>query len=114
MANDVTDTISPETQRKMEQLERQHEAKEKRELLAEQMSRFINGASDRDIKELATDMTRDHRSLVQMKMGLFIRFCSVLAEQEKEGRYDARNEYSVKLASQIMKLTDGFTIVPRI
>lgn len=109
MAND---TISPETQHKMAMLERQHELNEKRELLAEQLSSFVNGAGDQEMAELACDMSNDHRSLVQKKMGLFLKFCKVLSEQEKDGRYDARNEYSVKLASQIMKLTDGFTYTP--
>jgi hypothetical protein len=106
------DTIDPETQRRLEAAERQHERDTKRQELAEALSSFVNGADDAEIKELACDMARDHRTLVQMKMGLFLSFCKVLDNQYKEGRFDARNEASCKIAGRILDCNFGYTKMP--
>jgi hypothetical protein len=91
------------------ELERAHERSEKCKELAQALSAFVNSAGADDIKELASEMTRDHRTLVQSKMGLFLQFAKVLDAQYQEGHYDARNEHACKLAGQILELTGGAT-----
>lgn len=109
MAND---TISPETQHKMAMLERQHEANEKRQQLVEAFSSFVNGASQDEIKEFATDISHDHRTLVQAKFGLFLQFAKVLASNYDSGNYDLRNEYACKVSKDIMNQVNGISAVP--
>ena len=108
MSND----ISPETQRKIEILERQHEANEKRQKLVEDLSRFVNGASSDEMKEFACDMAKDHRTLVQQKFKLFLQFAKVLSHANETGNYDLRNEFAVRGSAKIMDLFDNRAEVP--
>ena len=59
--------------------------------LAAEISHFINGASDEDIRLLAKQITDDHRTLQQKSMHLFMECVNVWADAHKSGRYDARN-----------------------
>lgn len=79
---------------------------------AEAFSAFVNSASSVDMKALAEDLCRDHRTLVQQKFSMFLQFTKVLADADKSGNYDLRNEYSVKTATKIMNLVNGVTGVP--
>ena len=85
---------------------------DRREVLAKLISTFVNGADSDTFKELATDMSHDHRTLVQQKFQLFLQFCQVLASNYKNDRYDARNEYACQIASKVMELTNGVAGVP--
>lgn len=112
MSNDIDSMVSSTTRAKMEMLERQHEANEKRQELAEALSRFVNGASSDEMKELACDMARDHRTLVQQKFKLFLQFAKVLSHANETGNYDLRNEFAVRGSAKIMDLFDNHAEVP--
>jgi hypothetical protein len=100
------------TEAEMRWQERKIEAEEKRQNLVSDFSRFVNGASADEIKEFCTDISRDHRTLVQAKFGVFLQFAKILASYDKTGNYDARNEYAVKTSVKIMEVTDGIAAVP--
>jgi len=95
-------------------LERQRERDERKDALVAALNSFINGADSSEIAEFATDIARDHRTLVQRKFGLFLQFCKVLDADFMRGTYDARNEYACKLAHEVMKMTEGTTGVPNV
>jgi hypothetical protein len=84
----------------------------RREVLAKLISTFSNGGDRKNFQELATDMSHDHRTLVQQKFQLFLQFCQVLASNHKSGNYDARNEYACQTAAKVMELTNGVAGVP--
>lgn len=70
------------------------------EEIAEVLSRFVNGSDTSKLKELAKLMTKDHRTLQQLKMKLACLFIEEMASQEF---YDARNEASVKAAKAMIE-----------
>ena len=70
------------------------------EKLAEQISRFVNGASTKEVEELAKLMSNDHPTLQQSKMRLA---CLYVEEMANKTRVDARNESSKKLAENMIK-----------
>jgi len=57
-----------------------------------------------DNETFAEVLGSTHRTLQQGTMRAFVAFCNKLAEHEKDGYYDARNEASCKLAAEIKKL----------
>jgi len=82
---------------------RQKDEREKNgKLFAKQFSDFVNSFSNDDIQFVAVDqMTREHRTIQQNMMKFFMKFVDEMAKQADEGRYDLRNEASVKLAQHI-------------
>lgn len=74
--------------------------------MADYMADFVNTLSDSDNKPFAKEMTNKHRTLQQGAMRLFLSLCEEWAEQEKAGRYDLRNEATVKLAKRILEVVD--------
>lgn len=87
---------------------------DRKDILNKLISTFVNGASTGDLKELATDMSHDHRTLVQDKFRFILNFCQVLASNHKAGNYDARNEYACETSAKIMDMVNGVVGVPRI
>lgn len=83
-------------------------AEEDAKPLDEQISRFVNTMSDghRRAKALGRVMARDHRTLVQTKMNVVMSFLKELSQNYKEGRYDARNEASCRLANKMLACLD--------
>jgi len=72
------------------------------EAVAKVLSQFVNRLGDRDsVKKLVDECMRDHRTLIQGKMGFVFLMLAEAARLYKEGYYDLRNEYSFKLASEI-------------
>jgi hypothetical protein len=71
--------------------------------VARLISDFVNNMGA-DTKGLAQYLASDHRSLQQSTMRLFMLFVAQMAELEKAGYFDARNEDAVKLAKAIMEL----------
>jgi hypothetical protein len=53
------------------------------------------------VKEFAAAMERQHRTLQQSAMRLFVAWVESLAET-KDGRFDGRNEGAVKLAKELV------------
>lgn len=84
----------------------QHE--QKGEEFAQVVSTFVNGSSRDARKFAAKKMARDHRTLQQNTMGLFMMFVEEMANNTS----DLRNEASVELAKAIMALPDQTRILP--
>lgn len=70
-------------------------------------SKFLYGS---DTKNAVKVLINDHRSLQQAAM----RFCMTFIEEMANNSSDLRNEASVKLAQEIMKLPAQIRALPRI
>ncbi len=70
--------------------------------IAEKISNFINSANRDEIKVLGSELTFDHRTLVQNKALMVQAFIGVLALNYTIGEYDARNEAACKWAHDVM------------
>ena len=75
--------------------------------VATQLSNLVN-SSVFNRTEFAELMLRDHRTLIQSKFALFLKFAELLNKQYIDGNYDLRNEYSCKLASRICETIDVY------
>ncbi len=75
---------------------------------AEGISRIVNAGHREDIQKLANLMLRDHRTLVQAKMELCLKFIEGLNEQYEGGWFDLRNEQACKIAARICKEVDKY------
>jgi hypothetical protein len=87
---------------------------DRKDVVAKLLSQFVNGASGNDMKELATDISHDHRTLVSDKFRFMLYFCEVLANNHKAGNFDLRNEYACQTSAKIMNMVNGVVAVPRI
>lgn len=70
---------------------------------AESLSNSVNEMGF-DYETFAQVLGSDHRTLQQNTMRAFVAFCNELAKYDAEEFYDARNEASCKLATEIVKL----------
>lgn len=70
---------------------------------AEGVSRIVNAGSRKDVEKLVELMLKDHRTLIQAKMELCLKFIEGLNAQYEEGWYDLRNEQACKIAARICK-----------
>ena len=68
--------------------------------LAEQISRFVNGASSSEVERLVDLMVQDHPTLQQSKMRLACLFIEKMADRPYT---DARNEDSKRIAQSMIK-----------
>ncbi|MFY4731193.1 hypothetical protein [Nitrospira sp. BLG_2] len=84
-------------------MDRDQEAKD----FADQFSRFVNGMGRRD-RVVAELMAKDHPTLQQNYMRFFMLYCEEMAKQKYT---DLRNEASVNLAKEIVKLNKGLPYV---
>jgi len=68
---------------------------------AESISRFANSMSlfGKDSEDFVDAIMRDHRTLQQSTFGLFMQ---CIEAWSKTDRFDARNEYTVKLCKKMM------------
>lgn len=73
---------------------------------AQAFMQFINGASRSDIEAFAKEVTSDHRTLQQSAFATFMRCVENWAENEHNGRYDGRNEMTVKSSKRIVTQLD--------
>jgi hypothetical protein len=71
--------------------------------------KFINNMGV-DEEGFVKELCDSHRTLQQSVMRIFIRFVREMAKKE-EGFYDLRNEASVELAREIMKLNTGLPFI---
>ena len=80
--------------------------------VAKQIHDLINRSfTPHTLHVLAEELATDHRTLVQGAMrDLVIPFIGFLATQGDEGRWDLRNEGSVKLAMQLRDVIDSSDI----
>jgi len=70
------------------------------EELAQEISRFVNGANNTQMEELAELMANDHPTLQQNKMRLA---CLFIEQMANKSYTDARNEESKKIANAMIR-----------
>ena len=73
--------------------------------VARAVSKLLNNYNSTERKVFIDEMSRDHRSLQQSFTRLCVDWLRNLAERE-EGRFDLRNEASVKLAREVLPILD--------
>lgn len=69
--------------------------------MANDFSKFVNGASADTLEEFASALTNDHRTLQQVSMKTFLLCIAKWSAAKENGRFDDRNEATVLLAHQI-------------
>lgn len=72
--------------------------------VAEVLSDFVNSAFQNERKQFVETIVRDHRALQEEVFKLFLETCEAWSEMYKEGRYDPRNEFTVKTAYKIVEM----------
>lgn len=70
------------------------------EELAQEISRFVNGANNDQMEQLAELMANDHPTLQQSKMKLA---CMFIEQMANKSYTDARNEESKKIANAMIR-----------
>jgi hypothetical protein len=75
--------------------------------MAEMLSEFVNGARSSDMEAFAEQMMREHRTLQQSTMNLFMTLVEAWDKCIPTNRFDERNAAAVKLARKILNET-GF------
>ena len=70
-------------------------------VIAKALSDMCNGGGSDAIKILVEESMRDHRTLIQAKMGFVFKMIATAARDYREDNYDGRNEYSFRIASEI-------------
>ena len=80
------------------------------EKFAQEISSFVNGSPLDARLHAAKRMARDHNTLQQNMMGLFMMFVEEMSKKNP----DMRNEDSVELAKAIMALPDRLRILRHI
>jgi hypothetical protein len=68
---------------------------------------ITNRFDDDAMTETAEAMAREHRSLQQRTMDLFLRFVTNMAESYDQDSYDLRNEFACQTAVKIRKAFGG-------
>ena len=86
--------------------------KTKVEAAVEALSSYANSFSP-DRKGFADAIRKDHRTLQQEVMKTFVALIDGWAEDYDKGRFDARNEATVKLAKELREITK-MTYIPYI
>lgn len=75
---------------------------------ADNLSKVVNAGCRQDIDKFAELMIKDHRTLIQQKMGLCLKFIELLHNEYAHGYFDGRNEYACKIAKRICDTIDPF------
>lgn len=85
-------------ERYREEVERQR--REQAKEVSDKIMQMVNGMRVSP-KHIAEAMSYDHRTLQQCFTGICVAWFKKLAEMERTGNYDLRNEASVKLAKKL-------------
>ena len=72
------------------------------EKVANILGDFVNSGGERAFNEFATGILRQHRTLQQMIFTCFMKCVKAWAEQKAKGWFDARNEYTVTVSTEIV------------
>jgi len=75
---------------------------------AEGISRIVNAGHRQDVEKLVELMLRDHRTLLQTKAELCLKYLAGLNEQRKMGFYDLRDEHACKMAERMCSVIEPF------
>ena len=84
-----------------------HALSKRASVLAEEISQFVNSTGHKGAKVLGTYLTKDHRTLQQMKMAMVLAFLDQLAEDRLNGYYDQRNEAACNAAHKMLFALDS-------
>lgn len=74
--------------------------------VAEQLTDFLNSASQQDVKDFTEAMMVEHRYLQEEAFKLFLKTCEEWSKMHDADRFDARNEFTVKTSKKITQLID--------
>lgn len=80
-----------------------NEAMTGKDLANEICNTLNNFNSKKDREEFVEQLMRQHRTLQQQAMGLFLKAIEAYAETYKNGYYDLRNEASTKLCHKMVE-----------
>ena len=72
------------------------------EKIANILGDFVNSGGNRDFDDFAKGILRQHRTLQQMIFTCFMKCVKAWAEQKAKGWFDARNEYTVTVCTEIV------------
>lgn len=78
--------------------------------LALLLETLLNGQRSFTSKELPNEIEKFHRYLQSELMEFIVRTIGKFAEMEKQGRYDPRNEWAVKLSAELKPIIDDFVL----
>lgn len=67
------------------------------------LSNFVNGSSSRETGDVIKEFFKDHRTLQQSTIKLFLQIIEAMAQREPGKHTDARNEDSQLVCSQIIE-----------
>lgn len=82
---------------------------------AEALANAVNGFTDDDYRQFAEAMChREHRTLQQNFFRAMVAAIKQWAEDCREGRFDLRNEGTVKLSAQIVQSVDDLERLPHV
>lgn len=95
--------------RERAQARREDDEEQEAQRIARDLTKFLNvmGNDEQRIALIVSELGREHRTLQQKVTALAVGWLEHLAELP-EGRYDLRNEASVKLARKLLAGTDKY------
>lgn len=70
---------------------------------AQALSKFVNGSSSREIDDVLREFFKDHRTLQQNSIRLFLAIIEAMANREPGKHLDARNDDSQLVCSQLIE-----------
>ena len=73
------------------------------EKVANILGDFVNSGGMSDFKDFVSGIMRQHRTLQQMIFTCFILCIKAWSDNFRKGWFDARNEYTVKVADMIVE-----------
>lgn len=79
--------------------------------VAKALMGYVNSYSS-DHAAFVDEVMRSHRTIQQALFGLMLQCMKRWTEDGEKGFFDLRNEYTVKMSKEIMKITEGSTYTP--
>lgn len=78
------------------------------EQTAYNISKIVNAGGRKDIEKLVKLMLQDHRTLLQQKAELCLKYLAGLNEQRKMGFMDLRNQHACAMAERVCDVIEPF------
>lgn len=75
---------------------------------AEGISRIVNAGDRQDVEKLVELMLKDHRTLLQAKTEVCLKYLAGLNEQRKMGFYDLRDQHACNMAERVCSVIEPF------
>ena len=95
-------------------LGQENEDRKKAEEFVSLLSTYVNrgGSNARKRRYVVEAIMQEHRTLQQLMFSMFMECIAEWATKDKDGRYDGRNEYTVKTCNQIIQNMGGWNGAP--